>query len=152
MCSSDLAVFVEVVKARSFRRAAETIGMPNSTLSRRISGLEKAIGLRLLHRMSAAEASQWTLHTAGQTVEVPVGGRFLLNSIGMIRRLATLDLGIAMLAEEIVAEDLAEGRLRRVLPQWQATPISVHAITETRLLPAKTQRFIEFLRECLEQA
>lgn len=68
-----------------------------------------------------------------------------------IRRLATLDLGIAMLAEEIVAEDLAEGRLRRVRPRWQATPISVYAITETRLLPAKTQRFIEFLRECLKQ-
>ncbi len=47
---NDMALFVEVVKARSFRRAAETIGMPNSTLSRRISGLEKAIGLRLLHR------------------------------------------------------------------------------------------------------
>jgi DNA-binding transcriptional LysR family regulator len=67
----------------------------------------------------------------------------------MIRRLATLDQGIAMLAEEIVAEDLAAGRLRRVLPQWQGTPIPVYAITETRLLPAKTQRFIEFLRERL---
>src|SRR5438552_13911024 len=47
---NDMALFVEVVKVRSFRRAAETIGMPNSTLSRRISALEKAIGLRLLHR------------------------------------------------------------------------------------------------------
>jgi hypothetical protein len=27
----------------------------------------------------------------------------------------------------------------------------VYAMTETRLLPAKTQRFIEFLREHLEQ-
>jgi DNA-binding transcriptional LysR family regulator len=289
---NDMALFVEVVKARSFRRAAEAIGMPNSTLSRRISGLEKAIGLRLLHRttrrielteagqlyferckriveearlaheqlgemlaqpsgvlrvslpvdfattflapqlaefsrrypgisfefdltprrvdlvaepfdvairmgelpdsnliarqlarlprylyasprylelsgepsrpddlarheclrMRTTEADVWTLHDAAETAEVAIGGRFLLNSIGMIRRLATLDLGIAMLAEEIVAEDIAEGRLRRVLPQWQATPIPVYAITETRLLPAKTQRFIEFLRESLEQA
>ena len=70
----------------------------------------------------------------------------------MVRRLATLDLGIAMLAEEIVADDLASGRLRRVLPEWQATPIPVYAITETRLLPAKIQRFIEFLRERLGQA
>ena len=43
-----------------------------------------------------------------QVVEVAVGGRFRLNSVGMIRRLATLDLGIAMLAEEIVAEELVE--------------------------------------------
>jgi DNA-binding transcriptional LysR family regulator len=63
----------------------------------------------------------------------------------MIRRLATLDLGIALHAEAIVTDDLAAGRLRRVLPKWQAFPISVYAITETRLLPAKTQRFIELL-------
>jgi DNA-binding transcriptional LysR family regulator len=286
---NDMALFVEVVNARSFRRAAQTIGVPNSTLSRRISGLEKAIGLRLLHRttrkIEPTEAGQlyfercrriveearlaheqlgemlaqpsgvlrvslpvdfattylapqlaefsrrypgidfefdltprrvdlvgepfdvairmgelpdstliarklaelprhlyasprylelsgqpseptdlerheclcfargdaWTLCDGAQSVEVAVGGRFRLNSIGMMRRLATLDLGIAMLAEAIVAEDLADGRLRRVLPQWQATPISVHAVTETRLLPAKTQRFIEFLSERLNR-
>jgi DNA-binding transcriptional LysR family regulator len=36
-----------------------------------------------------------------------------------------------------------------VLPQWEATPVPVYALTETRLLPAKTQRFIDFLREHL---
>ncbi|MGO4304248.1 MULTISPECIES: LysR family transcriptional regulator [Cupriavidus] len=287
---NDMALFVEVVKARSFRRAAEAIGMPNSTLSRRISSLEKAIGLRLLHRttrkielteagqlyfdrcnrivdearlaheqlgellaqpsgvlhaslpvdlaniflapliaefanlypgisfefdltprrvdlvtepfdvairmgeppssnliarrlaslprylyaspqyierfgepsqpadlvrheclrLRTTEANTWTLNDATKTVDVAVGGRFLLNSVGMIRRLATLDLGIAVLAETIIGDDVANGLLRRVLPQWQATPIPVYAITETRLLPAKTQRFIEFLRERLE--
>lgn len=288
---NDMALFVEVVKAKSFRRAAEAIGMPNSTLSRRITTLEKAIGLRLLHRttrkiepteagqiyfdrckrivdearlaheqlgellaqpsgvlhaslpvdfanvflapliaefasrypgisfefdltsrrvdlvaepvdvairigeppssnliarrlalvprylyaspqyierfgepsqpadlvrheclrLRTTEASAWTLHDATKTVEVAVGGRFLLNSVGMIRRLATLDLGIAVLAEAIIGDDVANGLLRRVLPQWQATPLPVYAITETRLLPAKTLRFIEFLRERLGQ-
>ncbi len=47
---NDMALFVEVVKARGFRGAAQALGMPNSTLSRRIGALEKAIGLRLLHR------------------------------------------------------------------------------------------------------
>ncbi|TJW88457.1 MAG: LysR family transcriptional regulator, partial [Mesorhizobium sp.] len=47
---NDMALFVEVARVRSFRKAAEALGMPNSTLSRRISELEKAIGLRLLHR------------------------------------------------------------------------------------------------------
>jgi DNA-binding transcriptional LysR family regulator len=69
----------------------------------------------------------------------------------MIRRLATLDLGIAILPEEIVADDVAGGRLRRILSDWEGTPVSVYAITETRLLPAKTQHFIEFLREKLKR-
>ncbi|ACM28711.1 transcriptional regulator protein [Rhizobium rhizogenes K84] len=47
---NDKALLVEAVKAKSFRGAAEVTSVPNSTLSRRISALEKAIGLRLLHR------------------------------------------------------------------------------------------------------
>jgi len=47
---NDMALFVEVVKARGFRHAADVVSLPNSTVSRRVSNLEKAIGLRLLHR------------------------------------------------------------------------------------------------------
>jgi DNA-binding transcriptional LysR family regulator len=89
------------------------------------------------------------LNNSDETVDVAVGGRFLLNSVGMIRRLATLDLGVAVLAEAIAAEDVADGRLRRLLSDWEATPVPVYAMTETRLLPAKTQRFIEFMQERL---
>jgi DNA-binding transcriptional LysR family regulator len=103
-------------------------------------------------RLRGTGADRWTLSGSEGEVDVEVGGRFGLNSVGMIRRLATLDLGIALLAEGIVTQDLANGTLRRVLPQWQASPISVYALTETRLLPAKTQRFIEFLREQLQDA
>ncbi|HIH2751122.1 LysR family transcriptional regulator [Burkholderia aenigmatica] len=284
---NDMALFVEVVKAKGFRVAAEAMGMPNSTLSRRISGLEKAIGLRLLHRttrkielteagqiyferckrivdearlaheqlgemlaqpsgvlraslpvdfgvtylapliaefaglypgitfdfdltprrvdmvsepfdvairigesessqliartlasltpclyaspgyleksgepgrpadlahhecLSILKADSWKLHDGAETATVSVGGRFALNSVGMIRRLSTLDMGIVLLPEEIVSDELVSGKLRRIMPAWHGTPLPVYAITETRLLPAKTQRFIEFLRERL---
>lgn len=59
--------------------------------------------------------------------------------------------GFRTSVEEIVADELADGKLRRVMPEWQGKPIPVYAITETRLLPAKTQRFIEFLRDRLAQ-
>lgn len=290
---NDMALFVEVVRAMSFRRAADAIGVPNSTLSRRVSALEKAIGLRLLHRttrkLELTEAGQiyyerckrivdeaklaheqlgdllaqpsgvlraslpvdfattylapliaefarrypgirfdfdltprrvdlvtepfdvairmgesldsgliarqlaslpaylyaspgylasageplqpadlsrheclgfrtakplaWALHcpTSQAEMQVEVGGRFQLNSVGMMRRLATLDLGIVLMPEAMVADELASGRLQRVLPLWQGVPVPVYAMTETRLLPAKTQRFIEFMRERLGQ-
>lgn len=287
---NDMALFVEVVKARSFRRAAETLGMPNSTLSRRIGLLEKSIGLRLLHRttrrIELTEAGQlyyerskriveeariaheqlgemvarpsgvlrvslpvdfattylapllpefavlypgidfdfdltsrnvdlvaepfdlairmaapqtpnliarviarftprlyaapgylerngepshpseleqheclamqnigsWVLHREMETVEAKVRSRFRGNSVAMIRRLATLDMGIAALPERVMMEELASGQLLRILPEWTLAPISAYAVTETRLLPAKTQRFIEFLRERLREA
>jgi DNA-binding transcriptional LysR family regulator len=280
---NDMALFVEVARAKSFRKAAEALGMPNSTLSRRISELEKAIGLRLLHRttrkIELTEAGQlyyarskrivdearlaheqlgemleqpsgvirvslpvdlgtlyltpiiadfarnypgitfefdltprrvdlvtepfdvairigkledsgliarligrhsrylyaspgyieasgepaepadlsgrecicmprslsWTLHRGTETIDVRVSGRFTLNSVGMISALAVNHQGIALLPEKIVAQDLAEGRLRRILPDWQGSAVNIYAVTETRLIPAKTQRFIEFL-------
>lgn len=43
-------MFVDVVNAMSFSRAAESLGMPKSSLSRRIADLETAIGVRLLNR------------------------------------------------------------------------------------------------------
>jgi DNA-binding transcriptional LysR family regulator len=46
----DIALFVEVVNTRSFTRAAANLDMPPSTLSRRISWLEREIGLKLLNR------------------------------------------------------------------------------------------------------
>ena len=100
-------------------------------------------------RLKSAQPDKWTLLQGSEKQEVVEGGRFLVNSVGMIQRLATLHVGIAVLARDIVTDDVASGRLRRVLPDWQATPIPVYAITETRLLPAKTQRSIDFLREHL---
>ncbi|OYU46862.1 MAG: LysR family transcriptional regulator [Rhizobiales bacterium PAR1] len=46
----DIANFVEVARTGSFTRAALTLGMPGSTLSRRIAELEKSLGIKLFHR------------------------------------------------------------------------------------------------------
>jgi DNA-binding transcriptional LysR family regulator len=47
---ADLALFVEVANTRNFGRAAAALGMPASTLSRRISALERELGFHLIHR------------------------------------------------------------------------------------------------------
>lgn len=49
---SDMPLFVEVARQRSFTQAAEILDMPDSTVSRRISALEKELGVRLLNRNS----------------------------------------------------------------------------------------------------
>lgn len=46
----DMRLFWMVAEAGSFRQAATELGIPPSTLSRRINALEQALGLRLLHR------------------------------------------------------------------------------------------------------
>ncbi|MFE1599162.1 LysR family transcriptional regulator [Methylobacterium sp. ID0610] len=46
----DMALFVEVAKRKSFSQAAAALDVPISSLSRRITQFEAAIGLRLLDR------------------------------------------------------------------------------------------------------
>jgi DNA-binding transcriptional LysR family regulator len=59
---ADLALFVEVANTGNFGRAATALGMPASTLSRRISALEQELGCQLIHRSSRA----FTLTEAGK--------------------------------------------------------------------------------------
>jgi DNA-binding transcriptional LysR family regulator len=46
----DIVLFVAVARAKNFSRAAKALGMPVSTLSRRIADFEDKLGAQLLHR------------------------------------------------------------------------------------------------------
>src|SRR5881628_551595 len=47
---NELLVFARVVQAGSFTAAAAALGMPKSTVSRKLSELEERLNARLLHR------------------------------------------------------------------------------------------------------
>jgi DNA-binding transcriptional LysR family regulator len=53
---SDVTLFARLVEAGSFREAARALGLPVSTVSRRISALEDAIGARLVERTTRSVA------------------------------------------------------------------------------------------------
>lgn len=54
---SDLTAFLEVAQARSFTRAAATLGVSQSALSQTIAGLEERLGVRLLTRTTRSVAA-----------------------------------------------------------------------------------------------
>src|SRR5690242_8543956 len=47
---NEVLVFARVVQAGSFVRAARQLGMPKSTVSRKVGELEERLGARLLQR------------------------------------------------------------------------------------------------------
>src|SRR5258706_7436385 len=47
---NDIMVFARVVEAGSFTAAARLLGMPKTTVSRRIAALEREVGVRLIQR------------------------------------------------------------------------------------------------------
>jgi DNA-binding transcriptional LysR family regulator len=60
---NEIAVFARVVQAGSFTAAAATLGMPKSTVSRKISDLEERLDARLLQRTTR----KLSLTDAGRT-------------------------------------------------------------------------------------
>jgi DNA-binding transcriptional LysR family regulator len=55
-------------------------------------------------------------------------------------------LCIAYLPDFIVGEDLADGRLVAILPQWSMPPVALHLLTPpSTLRPARVEAAIEFL-------
>jgi DNA-binding transcriptional LysR family regulator len=82
---------------------------------------------------------------------VMIGTRFAMNSVALNRGLAIQGVGLAVLDDVLARDDVTLGRLVRVLPDWSLAPAQVHAVTETRLLPARTRLFIDFLRTRLDK-
>lgn len=70
--ASDLALFAQVVESGSFTVAAQALGWPKSTLSRRLTALEARLGERLLQRttrrLSLTDFGQAVLEHAREVV------------------------------------------------------------------------------------
>lgn len=74
----------------------------------------RCIGLRL---PSSDTLYAWRFHYRGKETRVRTSGPAIFNTLEMMHR-ATLDgLGLAMLPRDIVADDLAAGRLHQVLAE-----------------------------------
>lgn len=88
----------------------------------------------------------WTLvNDRGASVRVKVDQKVAANNVGLVRRLATLGLGIAPLDHLLAQEDIDAGLLRPVLPDWRFSPVPVYALTPSKTIPAKTRVFLKFL-------
>lgn len=83
-------------------------------------------------------------------IVVPVQGPVLTNN-GLVEKFAALDgLGIVLLPTFYVADDLRNGLLRVVLPQYPPVELGIYAVyPERRGLSAKVRAYVDFLKEKL---
>lgn len=91
---------------------------------------------------------EWTLVRADDTVQVKVNGVLAVNNGDFLLNAAMAGLGIVLTPTFIGGDALRDGRLVRVLPEWEAPATAIHAVyPQTRALPAKTRLLIDFLVE-----
>ena len=85
----------------------------------------------------------------GEIQTVAVAGRIVANNLSVLRHLAVEGGGIFWTGVRMAEADVLNGRLVRILPAWLHLAPDVYALTTTRLLPAKTRAFIDFLTASL---
>ena len=100
----------------------------------------------LLHAATAGHA--WHFSGPRGLADVHVHGRFSANVLEALYRAALAGLGVARLPELEVAEDLAAGRLVRLLPGYDAPRMPVYLATPSRRhLPPRTRVVLDHVVE-----
>ncbi len=72
----------------------------------------------------------------------------IADNSATLRAFALTGQGVAILPEWLIAEDLQQGRLQRLLPDHRFAQQGVYALyPDTRHLPLKVRAFIDFMKE-----
>jgi DNA-binding transcriptional LysR family regulator len=89
----------------------------------------------------------WTFRRGGHQQTVRMRETMRCNSAQALQSLVRSGAGITILLDTLIAEDVAQGRLVRLLPEWKLPDGAIHAVYPPgRDLPLRVRRFVEFLR------
>jgi DNA-binding transcriptional LysR family regulator len=93
-------------------------------------------------------SEEWRFRAPGSrdTFTVPIEGRFQAASVGVLRQAALAGMGVCVLPSFMVAEDLAMGRLRKVVDTFAGVELGVFAVyPQARKAPAKVRTLLDVL-------
>ncbi|WP_426142560.1 LysR family transcriptional regulator [Pseudomonas sp. DWP3-1-2] len=96
----------------------------------------------------------WTFLGNEEVMRLNVQGRLLSNNADILREAALAGGGVTLLADWLVRHDVAEGRLTRVMEQYEVNPGNASTCINALYLPnhrgsSRINVFIEFLKEIL---
>ncbi|MFJ4052526.1 LysR family transcriptional regulator [Pseudomonas sp. NPDC089743] len=96
----------------------------------------------------------WRLRLGDEVLELDVRGPLRSANADLLREAALAGSGIALLADWLVREDVAAGRLQRLFDTWQVSPGTANASINALYLPnhrgsRRVQAFVRFCEELL---
>ena len=87
-----------------------------------------------------------------EPVTFPIAPRLSTDSIYVARNAALAGLGVAVVSSWTVTEDIAQGRLVELVPEWQATPLPVHLVYPwARYYPGRLRKFLELMKKVMPE-
>lgn len=85
--------------------------------------------------------------SSGENCRVALRPCFSTDSLYALRSAAVMGMGVCVGSTWLLADDLAQGRLIQLAPEWQAAALPVYlTYPQARLQPPKLKRFIEVMR------
>lgn len=92
--------------------------------------------------------SLWQHSPSGESFQLQVTPQMSSNHRAAVQQFCEAGLGLALLSAHDVTASLRQGRLLRLLPQWDMGQLDIWAVTAQReALSAKVRQAIEVLRE-----
>jgi len=83
----------------------------------------------------------------GGDARFPIAPRMSTDSLYALRTATLMGVGAAIVSAWLVADDLAQGRLVHLAPQWRAAPLPVWLVyPQARFYPARLRRFLDVIR------
>ncbi|HEY0178400.1 MAG TPA: LysR family transcriptional regulator [Dokdonella sp.] len=93
---------------------------------------------------------RWQLSRRGARVSVRANPRLRSNNALALLDACRAGAGVALLPQFVAAADVANARLRHLLPAWAAVEQGVYAIYPgNRFIPAKVRAFVDFVETLL---
>ena len=92
----------------------------------------------------------WRFRRGGEVKELRLAGGLQVNNSDLLRSAVLADVGLALLPDWCVTDDLATGRLRRVLPDYEITPTTfdhgIYAVFQrSPHIPPKVRALIDHM-------
>lgn len=152
LIADGVDIAIRTGELRDSSLIAKTLGVIQWALFASPAYLRQALPLEMpqhLHNHSCLQFTpmgreQWVLMDKSSELSVPLTGRTLVNSIGVVQAMAESGQGVALLPTFICQHPQVRDRLVRVLPDWQGQTDAVHLVyPQQRFMPPKLRAFID---------
>jgi DNA-binding transcriptional LysR family regulator len=123
----------------------------------RLTGPQDIAALPFIANTALREHRRWDFSRRAREPEserqtVNVQATIFLDATLAVREAVRHGAGLSVLPDYVAADDIAAGRLIRVLPQWQLPSGGIHAVfPAARFRPAKVRAFVDLLAEREQQ-
>ncbi len=120
----------------------------------RHSAPRKPADLRQHNCLVRRDVHEWSFEDSDGPQTVHVSGNIVTNESELLLTLARAGVGIMRFSEHVVAADLAQGTLVRLMPEFEApTELPIYAAYQNRRnLNPRIRAFVDFLAEQFELA